>query len=327
MRFPLRRTLFLVVIALLVVPLQMSLIPVLEMYKAVGITNSFLGVWLAHTSFGLPLAIFLLYNFISQLPSDLFETASIDGATHFQMFRRVVLPLSIPALAAFAIFQFLWVWNDLLVALVFLSAETEQAVMTLELSKLVGGRGQQWHLLTAGAFVTMIAARARVPGAAAVLRAGDPVRVRQGLTVAGDPAAPILRAFEGDSVPEEVLAAIRDGEAAGVALYRGLNVRSPSQLRAIGGALRAAAADGGRPVPIVAIDQEGGQLMGIGAPATQFAGPLAMGAVGDPDLARRVGAAIGTELLGHGRQRRLGARPGPRHDALEPGRRDPVVRR
>ena len=91
-----------------------------------------------------------------QLPSDLFETARIDGATHFQMFRRVVLPLSVPALAAFAIFQFLWVWNDLLVALVFLSAETEQSVMTLELSQLVGGRGQQWHLLTAGAFVTML---------------------------------------------------------------------------------------------------------------------------------------------------------------------------
>jgi alpha-glucoside transport system permease protein len=156
MRFPLRRTLFLSVIALLVVPLQMSLIPVLEMYRILGITNSFVGVWLAHTAFGLPLAIFLLYNFISQLPSDLFETASIDGATHFQMFRRVVLPLSVPALAAFAIFQFLWVWNDLLVALVFLSAETEQSVMTLELSKLVGGRGQAWHLLTAGAFVTMI---------------------------------------------------------------------------------------------------------------------------------------------------------------------------
>jgi alpha-glucoside transport system permease protein len=156
MRFPLRRTLFLVVVALLVVPLQMALIPVLDLYRSLGITNSFLGVWLAHTAFGLPLAIFLLYNFISQLPNDLFETASIDGATHFQMFTRVVLPLSVPALAAFAIFQFLWVWNDLLVALVFLSAEAEQSVMTLELSRLVGGRGQQWHLLTAGAFVTMI---------------------------------------------------------------------------------------------------------------------------------------------------------------------------
>jgi alpha-glucoside transport system permease protein len=156
MRFPLRRTLFLIVVALLVVPLQMALIPVLELYRTLGLNNTFLGVWLAHTAFGLPLAIFLLYNFISQLPGDLFETASIDGATHFQMFTRVVLPLSVPALAAFAIFQFLWVWNDLLVALVFLSAEAEQSVMTLELSRLVGGRGQQWHLLTAGAFVTMI---------------------------------------------------------------------------------------------------------------------------------------------------------------------------
>jgi len=111
---------------------------------------------LAHSAFGLPLAIFLLYNFISQLPGDLFETASIDGATHFQMFTKVVLPLSVPALAAFAIFQFLWVWNDLLVALVFLGAEAENSVMTLELFRMVGGRGSQWHLLTAGAFVTMI---------------------------------------------------------------------------------------------------------------------------------------------------------------------------
>jgi alpha-glucoside transport system permease protein len=156
MRFPLRGTLFMVVVALLVVPLQMALIPVQEIYQTLGINQTFLGVWLAHSAFGLPLAIFLLYNFISQLPGDLFETASIDGATHFQMFTRVVLPLSVPALAAFAIFQFLWVWNDLLVALVFLGATDERSVMTLELSRLVGGRGQQWHLLTAGAFVTMV---------------------------------------------------------------------------------------------------------------------------------------------------------------------------
>ncbi len=156
MRFPFRGTLFMVVVALLVVPLQMALIPVQEIYQTLGINQTFLGVWLAHAAFGLPLAIFLLYNFISQLPGDLFETASIDGATHFQMFIRVVLPLSVPALAAFAIFQFLWVWNDLLVALVFLGATEERSVMTLELSRLVGGRGQQWHILTAGAFVTMV---------------------------------------------------------------------------------------------------------------------------------------------------------------------------
>jgi alpha-glucoside transport system permease protein len=156
MRFPFRGTLFMLVVALLVVPLQMALIPVQQLYSFLGINNTFISVWLAHTAFGLPLAIFLLYNFISQLPADLFETASIDGATHFQMFTKVVLPLSVPALAAFAIFQFLWVWNDLLVALTYLGALPDQSVMTLELSRLVGGRGQQWHLLTAGAFITML---------------------------------------------------------------------------------------------------------------------------------------------------------------------------
>jgi alpha-glucoside transport system permease protein len=156
MSFPFRRVLFLGVVGLLVVPLQMSLIPVLRMYGSLGINGTFLGVWLAHTAFGLPLAIFLLYNFISQLPNDLFETASIDGATHFQMFLRVVIPLSVPALAAFGIFQFLWVWNDLLVALVFLGPSPEVAVMTFRLSQMVGPRGGAWHILTAGAFVTMV---------------------------------------------------------------------------------------------------------------------------------------------------------------------------
>jgi alpha-glucoside transport system permease protein len=155
-RFPFRRTLFVLVVALLVVPLQMSLIPVLQLYANLGINGTFLGVWLAHTGFGLPLAIFLLYNFMAQLPNDLFETASLDGATHFQMFTKVVLPLSIPALAAFAIFQFLWVWNDLLVALVFLGASNDVSVLTFRLSNLVGNRGESWHLLTAGAFLTMI---------------------------------------------------------------------------------------------------------------------------------------------------------------------------
>jgi len=155
-RFPFRRTLFVLVVALLVVPLQMSLIPVLQLYSNLGINGTFLGVWLAHTGFGLPLAIFLLYNFISQLPNDLFETASLDGATHFQMFTKVVLPLSVPALAAFAIFQFMWVWNDLLVALVFLGAGSDVSVLTFRLYQLVGVRGESWHLLTAGAFLTMV---------------------------------------------------------------------------------------------------------------------------------------------------------------------------
>jgi alpha-glucoside transport system permease protein len=156
MRFPFRITLFIIVVGLLVVPLQMALIPVLSIYSELGIAGTFLGIWLAHTGFGLPLAVFLLYNFIGQLPEDLFETASIDGATHFQMFTRIVLPLSVPALAAFAIFQFLWVWNDLLVALVFLGPQDEVAVATVKLNQLIGNRGQAWHLLTAGAFVTMM---------------------------------------------------------------------------------------------------------------------------------------------------------------------------
>jgi alpha-glucoside transport system permease protein len=154
--FPGRGPLFIVVVALLVVPLQMALIPILKIYSGASLYGTFLGIWLAHTAFGLPLAIFLLYNFISQLPRDLFESAAIDGASHFQSFIRIVLPLSVPALGAFAIFQFLWVWNDLLVALVFLGTGSDVAVMPTQLSLLVGTRGQEWHILTAGAFLTMV---------------------------------------------------------------------------------------------------------------------------------------------------------------------------
>jgi alpha-glucoside transport system permease protein len=151
-----RGVLFTVVVALLVVPIQMTLIPVLQIYSAGNLYGSFLGIWLAHTGFGLPLAIFLLYNFISQLPRDLFESAAIDGATHLQTFMRLVLPLSIPAIGAMAIFQFLWVWNDLLVALVFLGPGADVRVMPTALYQLIGSRGGAWHLLTAGAFVTMV---------------------------------------------------------------------------------------------------------------------------------------------------------------------------
>ena len=133
-----RGILFTIVVALLVVPLQMSLIPILQIYSAGNLYGTFLGIWLAHTAFGLPLAIFLLYNFMSQLPRDLFESAAIDGATAFQTFIRIVLPLSIPALGAFAIFQFLWVWNDLLVALVFLGPGADVRVMPTALFNLLG---------------------------------------------------------------------------------------------------------------------------------------------------------------------------------------------
>jgi alpha-glucoside transport system permease protein len=151
-----RGILFTIVVALLVVPLQMSLIPILQIYAVGNLYGSFLGIWLAHTGFGLPLAIFLLYNFISQLPRDLFESAAIDGASHLQTFIRIVVPLSIPALGAFAIFQFLWVWNDFLVALVFLGPSGDVRVLPTALYQLIGSRGGSWHLLTAGAFVTMV---------------------------------------------------------------------------------------------------------------------------------------------------------------------------
>ncbi len=156
MEFPGRKLLFVIVVGLLVVPLQMSLIPVLQIYTRYEITGTYLAVWLAHTGFGMPLAVYLLFNYISTLPKEIMESAAIDGSTPFTTFVRLVLPLSIPAIAALAIFQFLWVWNDLLVALVFLGGTPDVAVVTLKLQEMVGSRGQDWHLLTAGAFISII---------------------------------------------------------------------------------------------------------------------------------------------------------------------------
>ncbi len=156
MQFPYRRVFFIVVVALLVVPLQIALVPILRDFVALNINGTFMAVWLAHTGFGLPLATYLLYNYISELPRDIFESAFIDGASHFAIFWRLVIPLSVPALAAFAIFQFLWVWNDYLVALIFVGATPDVQVLTQRLAEIVGSRGNDWHLLTAGAFVSMI---------------------------------------------------------------------------------------------------------------------------------------------------------------------------
>jgi len=141
----------------LVVPLQISLIPILRDYQKIGLNGTFLGIWLAHTGFGLPLAIYLLFNYISTIPRSTLESAFLDGASHFTTFIRLVLPLSIPALASFAIFQFIWVWNDLLVAMVFMSGSGEKfQVMTQRLLNMIGTRGQDWHLLTAGAFISLV---------------------------------------------------------------------------------------------------------------------------------------------------------------------------
>jgi alpha-glucoside transport system permease protein len=162
-----RYVMFIGVVALLVVPLQMALIPILRLYNngaIVGgryvfpdldLVGTFLGVWLAHTGFGLPLAVYLLRNYIGSLPSSIIESARIDGADHFTIFWRLIIPLSVPALAAFAIFQFLWVWNDLLVAYVFLGGTSQNRVLTIALANLVGSRGENWHLLTAAAFISM----------------------------------------------------------------------------------------------------------------------------------------------------------------------------
>ena len=156
MTFKGRTIMFIMVVVLLVVPIQMALIPVLRLYTGLDLNGTFLGVWIAHAAFGLPLAIYLFYNYIAQLPKDLFESAFIDGATHYTAFVKLVIPLAMPAFASFAIFQFLWVWNDLLVALVFLGTGDDVTVVTSRLNELVGTKGAAWHLLTAGAFLSMI---------------------------------------------------------------------------------------------------------------------------------------------------------------------------
>jgi alpha-glucoside transport system permease protein len=156
MDFPGRDLLFIIVVGLLVVPLQMTLIPILKIYNHLGLTGNFLGIWLAHTGYGLPFSIYLLRNFFGTLPREMFESAYLDGASGFTAFFRLVLPLSVPAIASLAIFQFMWVWNDLLVALVYLGGTPSVAPMTVTISNLVNSLGGGWQLLTAAAFVSMM---------------------------------------------------------------------------------------------------------------------------------------------------------------------------
>ena len=155
MEFPGRDFFFVVIVGLLVVPLQIGLVPLLKIYGDLGLQGSFASVWLFHAGFGMPLAIFILRGYMSTLPRGVIESAKIDGASHFQTFWRLIVPMSVPALASFAIFQFLWTWNDLLVALVFLGPG-EKEVLTVQVAGLVGAQQQGWQLVTAGAFLSMI---------------------------------------------------------------------------------------------------------------------------------------------------------------------------
>ena len=148
------------IIASLVVPLQMSLIQILTIYNDLGAlfnveAKSFPGVWMAHTGFGLASTTFLLWNFMKSLPNEMLEAAKVDGATHYDTFVRIVIPLSIPAFASIFILQFLWVWNDLLVGLVFLDKHPSEIILTAKLKELLGSRGENWEILTTGAFISM----------------------------------------------------------------------------------------------------------------------------------------------------------------------------
>ena len=154
MKFPGRNILFILMVALLVVPIQMTLIPILRLYANIGLVSTLPGIWLAHTAYGLPLAVFLLRNFFGALPRELIESAHLDGASNLGVFFRIIIPLSVPALASLFIFQFLWVWNDLLVALVYLQSPA-LAPMTVTINNLVSSFGTSWQLLTAAAFVSM----------------------------------------------------------------------------------------------------------------------------------------------------------------------------
>ncbi len=154
LRFPFRDTLFLIVVALMMVPVQLGFIPLLILFRPFHLTQGFVAVWLAHTAFALPFGIFLLRNFFITLPKDLIEAARIDGASDLGIFRTIVVPLSVPAIAAYGIFQFLWVWNDLLMSLVFVQTNANYP-MTIQMTTLLGTYGTEWNLLAAGAFLLM----------------------------------------------------------------------------------------------------------------------------------------------------------------------------
>jgi alpha-glucoside transport system permease protein len=155
-KFPFRDTLFVAIFALQIVPLQVALLPLLEIFVGTGLNNTFWTVWIAHSTFALPLAIYLLHNSMREIPAELVEAARVDGAGHVRIFTTIMLPLMKPAIAAFGVFQFLWVWNDLLVALVFAGGTADVAPLTVRVAELTGTRGSEWHLLSAGAFISIL---------------------------------------------------------------------------------------------------------------------------------------------------------------------------
>jgi alpha-glucoside transport system permease protein len=156
MKFPFRNALFFGIVAMLVIPNQIALAPILYWFTQLGLTGTYASLWIAHTAFGLPFAVFLLRNFFAALPKDLIESAYIDGASNFRTFWTIIIPLSVPALASLAIFQFMWVWNDLLIALIFVGGNQSVAPMTVVVADLVGSYGENWQLLTAASFLSMV---------------------------------------------------------------------------------------------------------------------------------------------------------------------------
>jgi alpha-glucoside transport system permease protein len=155
LRFPFRDTIFLVIVALMMIPVQVAFLPLQQLFRPFQLTQGFVGIWLAHTAFALPFGIFLLRNFFITLPRDLIEAARIDGSSTLGVFRTIVVPLSVPAIAAYGIFQFLWVWNDLLMALIFIG-DNKNYPMTVQVTTLLGTYGTEWHLLAASAFLLMV---------------------------------------------------------------------------------------------------------------------------------------------------------------------------
>jgi alpha-glucoside transport system permease protein len=156
LRFKGRMVIYGIIVGLLVIPLQMTFIPILRIFNFLNISGTFVALWIAHTGYGMPFAVFMLYNFFSNLPDDLFEAAYIDGASMWTVYYKLALPLSVPALASLVIFQFLWTWNDLLVALIYLGGTQDVAPVTIRLANMVGSYGQNWHVLTAGAFISIV---------------------------------------------------------------------------------------------------------------------------------------------------------------------------